>query len=68
MMVRRTSFYLALSSVIVLASCSRADIDAARKAEAEERFSDAYQIASKILLKASKSVSLPEAETMEIVE
>jgi hypothetical protein len=56
----RSSFYLAVSSVVALAACSQSDISAARKAEAEERFSDAYQTSSKILYAASKSVSLPE--------
>jgi hypothetical protein len=62
-MLRRILSYLAVSFVILLASCSRSDIDVARKAETEERFSDSYQVSSKILFEASKSFSLPEPKS-----
>jgi hypothetical protein len=58
-MFTRISSYLVIFAIVLLAACAP-NINDARKAETEERFSDAYQIYSEILVAASRSFTLPE--------
>jgi hypothetical protein len=55
-----SSFAFVLFFAFALSSCSGVSVDDARKAEAEGRFSDAYQLYSTIVSTAAESFTLPQ--------